>query len=264
MTPTDTVSLLVGPPPVLHAAPAQPLTRSTCWGRSCPEGQNALAGRAHNQANKMRHNPNASLGEGQSEGPSPRLLSPQATLLPGLGPRPSSSLSWPLPWGSSTGKVPIGGPFCDPSSWMGAAPHSGATAVSRLDTSAPELSPPISHYDHHYSHYDHCSHTKTTSTAVSRRNGTKALPPARLPGARNRNPLSHKGLRGNRGLGSGPPSRVQRGGRGRQKDDRGVWGAGEGRPCPRLRPPGKHDPARYWVTGELTSINCIRNHHPWE
>ena len=167
MTPPASVSLLVGPLPILPAAPAQPLTRSTCWGRSCPEGQNALAGRAHNQANKMRYNPNASLGEGQSEGPSPRLLSPQATLLPGLGPRPSSSLSWPLPWGCSTGKVPIGGPSCDPSSRMGAAPHSGATAVSRLDTSAPELSPPISHYDHHYSHYDHRSHTHHSHTLLS-------------------------------------------------------------------------------------------------
>ena len=32
----------------------------------------------------------------------------------------------------------------------------------------------------------------------------KALPPARLLGARNRNPLSHKGLRGNRGAGLRP------------------------------------------------------------
>ena len=182
----------------------------------------------------MKHNPNASLGEGQSEGPSPRLLSPQATLLPGLGPRPSSSLSWPLPWGSSTGKVPIGGPFCDPSSWMGAAPHSGATAVSRLDTSAPELSPPISHYDHHYSHYDHRSHTHHSHTLLTHdalthhpqthcsHTRTTALtlrPPALLsleemarrlclqhvsqePGTWN--PLSHKGLRGNRGAGLRP------------------------------------------------------------
>ena len=170
---SSSVSLLVGPPPVLHAAPAQPLTRSTCWGRSCPEGQNALAGRVHNPPNKMKHNCNASPGEGQSDGPSPRLLSPQAALLPGLGPRPSSSLSWPLPWGCSTGKVPIGGPSCDPSSRMGAAPHSGATAVSRLDTSAPELSPPISHYDHHYSHYDHRSHTHRSHTPLSHTTHTR-------------------------------------------------------------------------------------------
>ena len=149
------------------------------------------------------------------------LTSPQATLLTGLGPRPSSSLSWPLPWGCSTEKAPTGGPFCNPSSRMGAAPHSGATAVSRLDSSAPELSPPTSHYDHHYSHYDHCSHTHrsqtplshttlahnalthhshthrfhtmTISTAVSRRNGTKALPPACLPGARNLEPTQSQG-----------------------------------------------------------------------
>ena len=44
----------------------------------------------------------------------------------------------------------------------------------------------------------------TTSTAVSRRNGKKALPPAGLPGARNQNPLSHKGLRGNKGAGLRP------------------------------------------------------------
>ena len=139
----------------------------------------------------MKHNPDASPGEGQSNGPSPQLLSPQATLLPGLGPRPSL-LSWPLPWGCSTEKAPTGGPFCDPSSRMRAAPNSGA----------PELSPPISHYDHRS--HTHRSHTMTTSTAVSRRNGTKALPPARLPGARNWNPLSHKGLRGNRGTGLRP------------------------------------------------------------
>ena len=153
------------------------------------------------------------------------LTSPQATLLTGLGPRPSSSLSWPLPWGCSTEKAPPGGPCCNPSSRMGAAPHSGATAVSWQDTSAPELKPPISHYNHCYSHYDHrshthcshtplshtplphydrCSHTMTTSTTVSRRNGMKALPPARLLRARNRNPLSHKGLCGNRGAGLRP------------------------------------------------------------
>ena len=160
-------------------APARP-PRSTCTttykvnllGLILPRRQKALAGRVHNPPNKMKHNCNASPGEGQSDGPSPRLLSPQAALLPGLGPRPSSSLSWPLPWGCSTGKVPIGGPSCDPSSRMGAAPHSGATAVSRLDTSAPELSPLISHYDHHYSHYDHhshthCSHTPLSHTALS-------------------------------------------------------------------------------------------------
>ena len=44
----------------------------------------------------------------------------------------------------------------------------------------------------------------TTHTAVSGRNGTKALPPARLPGARNWNLLSHKGLRGNTGAGLRP------------------------------------------------------------
>jgi len=58
------------------------------------------------------------------------LTSPQATLLIGLGPRPNSSLSWPLPWGCSTEKAPTGGPFCNPTSRMWADPHSGATAVS--------------------------------------------------------------------------------------------------------------------------------------
>ena len=187
----------------------------------------------------MKHNCNASPGEGQSDGPSPWLLSPQAALLPGLGPRPSSSLSWPLPWGCSTGKVPIGGPSCDPSSRMGAAPHSGAPAVSQLDTSAPELSPPISHYDHHYSHYDHRSHTHRSHTPLSHttltqdtlthhsqthcsHTRTTALTPrpsalrsleemarrlclqhvSRESGTGN--PLSHKGLRGNRGAGLRP------------------------------------------------------------
>ena len=182
----------------------------------------------------MKHSPNASLGKGQSHGPSPQLFSRQSAPLPELGPRPRSSLSWLLPWGCSAGKVPIGGPFCDPSSRMGAVPHSGATAVSRLDSSALELSPPISHYGHRYSHYNHCSHTHhsqtplsdttlthttlthcshtplshttlthhshthcshtmTISTAVSRRNGTKALPPACLPGAQNLKPTQSQG-----------------------------------------------------------------------
>ena len=70
----------------------------------------------------MKHNPNTSLGEAQSDGPSPWLLSPQATLLPGLGPRPSSSWSWSLPWGCNTEKVPTGGPFGYTLLQMGAAP----------------------------------------------------------------------------------------------------------------------------------------------
>ena len=112
----------------------------------------------------MKHSPNASLGKGQSYGPSPQLFSRQSTPLPELGPRLRSSLSWLLPWGCSAGKVPIGGPFCDPSSQMGAVPHSGATAVSRLDSSAPELSPPISHYGH-WSH-THRSQTPLSHTAL--------------------------------------------------------------------------------------------------
>jgi len=70
----------------------------------------------------MKHNPKTSLGEAQSDGPSPWLLSPQATLLPGLGPRPSSSWSWSLPWGCNTEKVPTGGPFGYTLLQMGAAP----------------------------------------------------------------------------------------------------------------------------------------------
>ena len=77
------------------------------------------------------------------------LTSPQATLLTGLGPRPSSSLSWPLPWGCSTEKAPTGGPCCNPSSRMGAAPHSGQLLFhSRI----PLL---LS--------YNHQSHTTTTA-----------------------------------------------------------------------------------------------------
>ena len=40
----------------------------------------------------------------------------------------------------------------------------------------------------------------------------KALPPARLPGAPNRNPLSHKGLCGNRGAGFRPTVKGTEGG----------------------------------------------------
>ena len=218
----------------------------------------------------MKHSPSASLGKGQSHGPSPQLFSRQSTPLPELGPRPRSSLSWLLPWGCSAGKVPIGGPFCDPSSRMGAVPHSGATAVSRLDSSAPELSPPISHYGHRYSHYNHCSHTHhsqtplshttlthhshthrshtmTISTAVSRRNGTRLCLQHVSQGPE---PETHSVTRGSMvtgGLGSGPSSGVHRGGRGCQKDVRGVWCVGEGKPCPQLRPTVKHNPARILV-----------------
>ena len=132
----------------------------------------------------MKHSPSASLGKGQSHGPSPQLFSRQSTPLPELGPRPRSSLSWLLPWGCSAGKVPIGGPFCDPSSRMGAVPHSGATAVSRLDSSALELSPPISHYGHRYSHYNHCSHTHHSQTPLSHTTLTH----------RSHTPLSHTTL----------------------------------------------------------------------
>ena len=58
----------------------------------------------------------------------------------------------------------------------------------------------------------------TTSTTVSSRNGTKALPAARLPGAWNWNPLSHKGLRGNRGAGLRPTVKgAERGGQAAKK-----------------------------------------------
>ena len=100
----------------------------------------------------------------------------------------------------------------------------------------------------------HCSHTRTTaltprpSALLSLEEMARRLclqHVSQEPGTWN--PLSHKGLRGNRGLGSGPPSRVQRGGRGCQKDDRRVWGAGEGRLCPQLRPTIRLAPARILV-----------------
>ena len=55
----------------------------------------------------------------------------------------------------------------------------------------------------HHSH-THRSHTMTTALTLCPPNGMKALPPAHLPGAQNWNPLSHKGLRGNRGAGLRP------------------------------------------------------------
>ena len=97
----------------------------------------------------MRHNPSALRGEGQSDESSPQLLSPQATLLPGFGQRPSSSLSWPLPWGCSTEKAPTGRPCCDPSSWMGAAPNSEQLLFHSLIRQ--------------HSSYHHQSHTTTTA-----------------------------------------------------------------------------------------------------
>ena len=90
------------------------------------------------------------------------LTSPQATLLTGLGPRPSSSLSWPLPWGCSTEKAPTGGPCCNPSSRMGAAPHSGATAVSRQDT----------HQSHTTTTAIHTMTTALTHTALTHHSHT--------------------------------------------------------------------------------------------
>ena len=156
--------------------------------------------------------PNASSGEGQSDGPSAPLLSPRDTLLPGLGPRPTSLSSSPLPWGCSIGKAPTGGPFCDPSSWMGAAPHSRATAVSQVVTSAPELSPLISHHEHRshtpLSHYNH-QHQRLKKKWHE---GSASSTSPRSP-----EPGTHSVTRGSvvtGGLGSGPPSRVQGRGRG--------------------------------------------------
>ena len=158
--------------------------------------------------------PNASSGGGQCDGPSPPLLSPRDTLLPGLGPRPTSLSSWPLPWGCSTGKAPTGGPFCDPSSGMGAAPHSGATAVSQVVTLAPsyittDLTPraPLSHYDHQHQRLNKKWHEGPTSSTSPR----------------SPEPGSHSVTRASvvtGGLGSGPPSRVQGGGRGCRKHSR--------------------------------------------
>ena len=67
----------------------------------------------------------------------------------------------------------------------------------------------------------------TTSTSVSRRNGTKALPPAHLPGAQNWNPLSHKGLRGNKGAGLRPTVKSAERGIGAAKKMTGECGVRE-------------------------------------
>lgn len=143
----------------------------------------------------MKHNPNASPGEGQSDGPRPQLLSPLGTLLPGLGPRPSFLSSWPLSWGCSIGKGPTGGRFCDPSSRMGAAPTQGQllfhsqTPHTRDITTNLTVRPLLSHtrLSHttliyrsliHHSHiplshtaltHDSHTHTALTYTALTHR-----------------------------------------------------------------------------------------------
>ena len=122
--------------------------------------------------------------------------------------------------------------------------------------------PPISHYNHCYSHYDHhshthCSHTPLSHTPLSHydhcshtmttkwHEGSASSMSPRSP-----EPETHSVTRGSMatgGLGSGPSSGVHRGGRGCQKDVRGVWCVGEGKPCPQLRPTVKHNPARILV-----------------
>ena len=79
----------------------------------------------------------------------------------------------------------------------------------------------------------------TTHTAVSRRNGTKALPAARLPGARNRNPLSHKGLRGNGGAGLRPTIKGAERGEGPPERRQGSVGCGRRKAVPTAQAPWK-------------------------
>ena len=125
----------------------------------------------------MKHNPNASPGEGQSDGPRPQLLLPLGTLLPGLGPRPSFLSSWPLSWGCSIGKGPTGGPFCDPSSWMGAAPTQGQLLL-QSDTS--------------HLRYHHQSHSTTTALTYTALTHHSHIPLSHTP--LSHIPLSHTAL----------------------------------------------------------------------
>jgi len=102
----------------------------------------------------------------------------------------------------------------------------------------------------------------TISTAVSRRNGTKALPPACLPGARNLEPTQSQGLHGNRGAGLKPTIRgAERGGGAAKKmsGECGVWEK-ESR-AHSSGPPSNITLQGYWFTVEPNNINCFRKHH---
>lgn len=70
--------------------------------------------------------------------------------------------------------------------------HRSHTMTTAIHTTTTPLSHTLLSHTQ-LSHYDHRSHTMSTSTGVSRRNGTKALPPARLPGARNPEPTQSQG-----------------------------------------------------------------------
>ena len=114
-----------------------------------------------------------------------------------------------------------------PHGW-GQPPTRGTPAASQSDS---EGSPPISHYDPQL----RCLKKKWHKGSAS----------STSPGSPDHGTHSvTKGSVVTVGLGPGPPSRVQRAGRGCQKDGRCVLGAGEGRPCPQLRPTVKRDPAR--------------------
>ena len=122
---------------------------------------------------------------GPTQRAQPPLLSP---LLPGLGMRPTYFFSWPFSWGCSMGKAPIGWPFCDPSSRMGAAPHSGDTCCFPVRywgiTTDLTLWPPAPLSQEEMAQRLCLQHVSWE------------------PGSWN--PLCHKGLRGNRGAGPRP------------------------------------------------------------
>ena len=189
--------------------------------------------------------------------------------------RPTYFFSWPFSWGCSMGKAPMGWPFCDPSSRMGAAPHSGTPAVF-------QVAPPISHYDHHshthrshtYRSHTHRSHTHTalSHTPLSHydhqlrclkkkwKEGSASSTSPRSP-----DHGTHSVTKGSVvtvGLGPGPPSRVQRAGRGCLKDGRCVLGAGEGRPSPQLRPIVKCDPVRSLGHSQTEQYKLIQKPPP--
>ena len=108
----------------------------------------------------------------------------------------------------------------------------------------------------------HCSHTMTISTAVSRRNGTKALPPARLPGAWNLEPTQSQLAPWQQGGWAQAHHQGCREGGGAAKkttDECGVQGK-EGR-AHSSGPPSNMTLQGYWFTVEPYNINCFRNHH---
>ncbi|CAM9584974.1 unnamed protein product [Rangifer tarandus platyrhynchus] len=183
--------------------------------------------------------------------------------------RPTYFLSWPFSWGCSMGKAPIGWPFWDPSSRMGAPPswghllflrqipkrlryhhrsHTMTTALTHRSLTHTALTHTTLTLLSHYDHQLHCLKKKWHGGSAS------------STSPRSPDHGSHSVTKGSvvtGGLDSGPPS-----GGGAAKKMAGVcWVREKEGHAHSSGPPSNVTLQGHWVTVKPNSINCFRNHH---